>query len=103
MFDALDECSSDTLNVALSLVRQLKDYGIKIFCTSRPFFTDVRTRLGAPSEIPVEPKDEDVREYLSMRLSKEWTYGDESKQIILDSLTRITKTSRKYVTSTPVF
>src|SRR5439155_5481631 len=45
LLDALDECSSRTLEYLIVLIRTLKDHGVKVFCTFRPILNDLGERL----------------------------------------------------------
>lgn len=77
MLDALDECNSETLEDTISLIHQFEKFGIKVFCTFRPIidFQGVR-RLEAQTIHSIEAHDKDVRNYLSIRLNKEWRHSN---------------------------
>lgn len=53
MLDALDECSSDTLNDIFIRVHEFKNSGVQVFCTSRPQILDLEDRLQTRS-IPID-------------------------------------------------
>jgi hypothetical protein len=90
MLDALDECSSDTLNDIFIIVRELKNSRVKVFCTSRPQILDLEDRLQTRS-IPIDAKDEDVRNYLTIRVNKEWRHNKCHQEPIINRLTQEAK------------
>ena len=87
MLDALDECGSETLDDIVTLIRLLKDSGIKVFCTYRPHL-NLRKRLDTPTIHPIGAHDEDVRNYLSIRLNKEWRHHESFREQIIDRLAK---------------
>jgi hypothetical protein len=88
MLDALDECTSETLTDIIPLIHQFKDAGIKVFCTSRPHL-HLQSRLETPSIIhSIHAHDEDVRNYLSMRLNKEWRHDERFRELIIERLAK---------------
>jgi hypothetical protein len=88
LFDALDECSRENFEDIIDLMGDLREAGVKLFCTSRLNTSEIRAQLGTPSLIEVKAHHEDVVRYLSARLSKEWKYDDEIKQELLNTLAR---------------
>ena len=88
--DALDECSSEALNDIFTLIHNFKDSGIKIFCTSRPHL-NLQERLDTPIIHSIGAHDEDVRNYLLVRLNKEWRHNKRFREPIIDRLTRDAK------------
>lgn len=86
MLDALDECSPENLKDVIALVGQLNDSNIKVFCTSRNYFPDLRNQLGALTILHIEADPDDLRNYLSIKLNEEWKFDDASKVIIKDKL-----------------
>lgn len=90
MLDALDECSNDTLNDIFILVHELKNSGVKVFCTSRPQILDLEDRLQARG-ISIDAKDEDVRNYLIIRVNKEWRHNKSHQEPIINRLTQEAK------------
>lgn len=72
MFDALDECSSGTLANVVALIRGFKD-SVQLFYTSRPNLTNLGYQLDTSTTL-VNAHDEDVRNYLTVRLNKEWRH-----------------------------
>lgn len=85
LVDGLDECIPTSLSDVVALICQLKDAGVKIFCTSRNSI-NLRKQLGTPAEIVIEADINDLRNYLSKRLHQEWRYGDYFRQQITGSL-----------------
>lgn len=64
------------------------DLGVKVFCTGRPVLNNIKSLLNSPAEIPAKYQETDVRFYVSVRLNREWRYGDKFKQDILDAVIR---------------
>jgi hypothetical protein len=87
ILDALDECSSETLNDILSLVHQFKNYGVRVFCTSRPHITNLRDKLETPT-ILINANNEDIRNYLTIRVNKGWRHDKRFQGTIIDKLTQ---------------
>ena len=87
ILDALDECSGATLEDTISLIRQFKNSGIKVFCTFRPILNNLRHRLDISTIYSMSAHDEDVRNYLSIRLNKEWRHNKCFLEQIIDRLT----------------
>ena len=75
MLDALDESSRGTLEDTITLINQFKNSGIKVFCTFRPILDALGDRLGVPIIHSISAYDADVRNYLSIRLNKEWRHN----------------------------
>lgn len=88
MLDALDECSSATLQETITLIRRFKDSRIKVFCTLRPNLIDLGDWLGVPSIHTIRADDKDVRNYLSIRLNKEWRHAESLREKVIDGLTK---------------
>ena len=86
MLDALDECSSGTLEDMLNLINRFKGFGIKVFCTFRPILNNIKDRLDVSKIHSIHAHDEDVRNYLSIRLNKEWRHNKRFLQQIIDRL-----------------
>jgi len=84
--DALDECSKETFGDVITLIPQLKDSGIKMFCTFRSIFTDLGNQLGVPDIHTISAHEEDVRNYLLIQLSKKGRYNKNLTQKIIDRL-----------------
>ena len=74
MLDALDECTSGTLDNTINIIRQLKDSWIKVFCTFRPILINIGDRLDISTIYSIGAHEEDIRNYLSIRLNKEWRH-----------------------------
>jgi hypothetical protein len=73
MPDALDECTSETLKEIVDFILQFRDSGIKLFCTFRPVLSvNLGERLGISSIHAIGAHDEDIRDYLTIRLNKKW-------------------------------
>lgn len=84
ILDALDECTSGTLEEIIGLLRQFKDRGIKVLCTFRPF---LNLRVGLDVSVhSIGAHDEDVRNYLSIRLNKAWPHNKCLRNKIIDRL-----------------
>jgi hypothetical protein len=94
LFDALDECNNfkETANI----ISELKKTGVKVFCTSRIDTPQVREKLQNPTVVEIQADQEDVFNYISTRLDKEWDY-DEGKQEIVDAL--VNNAEGKFYTS----
>ena len=88
MLDALDECSSGALEDLIVLIRKLKGHGLKVFCTFRPNLIDLGERLDIPSIQSIGAHDEDVRNYLSIRLNKEWRHDKSLGNEVIDPLVK---------------
>lgn len=89
MLDALDECTDKTLDYMITLIRQFKDFGIKVFCTSRDII-NLGDRLDV-RPISIGAHDTDIRNYLSTRLNKEWQHDMRFLEEIIDGLTEYAK------------
>src|SRR5439155_21899649 len=61
LLDALDECTSRTLEDVIALIHQLKDPHVKWFCTFRPILIDLGERLNIPTIHSIDAHDEDLR------------------------------------------
>jgi hypothetical protein len=86
LFDALDECTRENFDQAAELICDLKNAGAKIFCTSRIDTSQVREKLGHPLVTEIKAHNEDVLNYVSGRLYREWEYDEESRRKILEAL-----------------
>lgn len=87
ILDALDECTSGTFEDTINLIRQFKDSGIKVFCTFRPILINLGNRLDISTIHSIGAHDEDIRNYLSIRLSKDWRHDKCFLEKIIDRLT----------------
>lgn len=87
LLDALDECSSATLEDTITLIHRFKDTRIKVFCTFRPNLINLGDRFNVPIH-SIGAHDEDVRNYLSARLNREWHYNKGLVEQIIDRLTK---------------
>jgi hypothetical protein len=85
MLDALDECTSGTLDEIVELIHQFKDSRIKVFCTFRPII-NLRDRLDVPDIHTISAQDSDIRNYLSIRLNKEWRHDKRFLGKVVDRL-----------------
>jgi hypothetical protein len=88
LLDALDECTSATLEDLIILIRKLKGHGIKVFCTFRPNLIDLGERLNIPTIQFIGAHDEDIRNYLSIRLNKEWRHAKSLREKVIDPLVK---------------
>ena len=88
MFDALDECTSGTLEDIIGVIHKLKDGGVKVFCTFRPNLIDLGGRLNISNIQSIGAHDEDVRNYLSIRLNKEWRHDKSLGNEVIDPLVK---------------
>lgn len=86
MLDALDECSEESLQNVIDLIRRITTSGVNVFCTSRTHLINLEEQLGNPTMIRIEAHDDDVRKYLTSRLRKEKRFTRFSAKII-DRLT----------------
>lgn len=87
ILDALDECSNETLNEILTFIQQFKNSGVRVFCTSRPHITNLGDNLET-SIVPIEADNEDVRNYLTIRVNQEWRHNEGFRARIIDQLTQ---------------
>ena len=55
-------------------IRQFKDAGIKIFCTFPPILINLYDSLGISTIHSISAYDEDIKNYLSVRLNREWRH-----------------------------
>ena len=88
MLDALDECKSETLEDTISLIYKLKDHGVRVFCTFRPNLINLGERLHIADIQSIDAHDEDVRNYLSKRLNKEWRHDKSLEKEVIDPLVK---------------
>ena len=86
MLDALDECGSETLEDIIALIGLLRNSGVKVFCTSRTHLMNLNEQLDT-STILINAQDEDVRNYLNIRLNKEWRHDPRFREQIIIRLT----------------
>ena len=86
LFDALDECTPTNLRETTEIIGELRKAGVKVFCTSRINTSQVREKLGNPLVTEIQANQEDIINYISNRLNKEWDYDEESREKISDSL-----------------
>ena len=84
MLDALDECNVH--DEVISLISPFQKLGVKVFCTSRHYLTDLPNSLGTTAVLEVRAHDDDVRNYLAARLKEEWKFADHFKPRIIDRL-----------------
>jgi hypothetical protein len=97
MLDALDECASKTLEDTIGFICRIKDLGIKIFCTFRPILINLGERLSVQTIHSIDAHEEDIRNYLSLRLNNEWLHDKCVLEQIIDRLAEGAK--RKLVSS----
>ena len=86
LFDALDEILSEYSKDVMSLISDLRNAGTKIFCTSRFNTARMRDELENPAVTEIRANQEDIVQYITRRLDREYDYDEESKQKILDCL-----------------
>ncbi len=91
ILDALDECGSETLDAVINLIRELSRSSVKIFVTSRPHLSNLPSELEKPLILQVEAQDDDVKNYLSVRLGKEWRYSEHLKSRIIYAIAQGTR------------
>jgi hypothetical protein len=85
VLDGLDECNSTTFCDMVNLVRLFKESGIKVFCTFGPTIN-----LGDLLDVPtysISAHEDDVRNYLSIRLT-EGLYDQSFQKQIIDRLVK---------------
>ena len=90
LLDALDECTDATLENIIHLICQLKDSEFKVFCTFRPNIITLSDKLNVLVHT-IHAHDEDVRNYLSIRLKKEWLHDESFLPEIIDQLGKTAK------------
>jgi hypothetical protein len=86
LFDALDECTSINFRETAEIICELRKTEVKVFSTSRINTPQIREKLGNPLVIEIQANQEDIINYISIRLDKEWDYDEESREKISDSL-----------------
>jgi len=84
LFDALDELSPENVTAVTDLVREITDSGVRVFCTGNTM--SVRTKLGEPTVVEIRAHDDDMINYLTTQLNKEWEYDSEFKPEIVQTL-----------------
>jgi hypothetical protein len=94
LFDALDEVSTEYIRDIMALISDFRNAQVKVFCTSRINTSRVREELGGPTVTEIYAKDEDIAQYIRVRLDREYDYDEESKQQIVDALVK--KAEGKY-------
>ena len=77
--------ADETLNDIITLIRLLKNSGVKVFCTSRPHLMNLNEQLNT-SSILIDAHDEDVQNYLTVRLNKEWRHDPRFRDQIIERL-----------------
>jgi Ankyrin repeats (3 copies)/Ankyrin repeats (many copies) len=91
LFDALDECSDKTFNEISALIRRLKDTKeLHVFCTSRPHI-DFKDALHTHDVHLIQAHDDDVKNYLSIRVKREWRHNPRFQDQIIDKLAQATQ------------
>ena len=93
LFDALDELSPENVTAVTDLVREISASGVRVFCTSNTM--SVRTQLVEPTVVEIRAHDDDLFNYLTTQLNKEWEYDSEFKPDIVQTL--VEKASGKYI------
>jgi hypothetical protein len=86
MMDGLDECTKETLEDTITLIRQFKDSTIKVFSTFRPILINLGDQLDIPVIHSIRGHEEDIKNYLSTRLDKEWLHNTLLLPQIIDRL-----------------
>jgi hypothetical protein len=86
LFDALDEVSPEYSKQVMSLIGDFRNAGARVFCTSRIDTPRVRAELGNPAVTEIRANHDDIVDYITGRLDREYDYDEESKQAILDCL-----------------
>ena len=84
LFDALDVVAAENVPDMMALITEISKTGVKVFCTSNT--TNIKSQLGEPEALEIRADDDDIVNYLNLRLNKEWEYDDEFKQEILDHI-----------------
>jgi hypothetical protein len=82
----LDECNSLELEKFLRSLKQLRDRNIKLLCTSRPHITDIDNWVEMTSSLEIFAHDDDIRNYLSHRMDKEWKFSDRLQRQVMEQL-----------------
>jgi hypothetical protein len=86
LFDALDEVSPEYSKGVMSLISDFRNAGAQILCTSRIDTARVRDELGSPTVTEIRANHDDILDYITGRLDREYDYDEESKQAIQDRL-----------------
>jgi hypothetical protein len=85
LFDALDECDVGVRDEIISLIRQLKISGARVFCTSRQHLVTLPDQLDTATVLKIRAHDEDVRNYLTCRMT-EWKFAESFKERIINRI-----------------
>ena len=64
----------------------MKDSGFKVFCTFRPNLINVGDQVDVSMVYSIHAHDEDIRNYLSIRLEEEWIHDECFIPQIVDQL-----------------
>jgi hypothetical protein len=74
-FDALDKCSDKNVDDIIGIICHYRHNGMKVFCTTRQHLIP---RLNASLEslalISVDTHEDDLRNFLTVRLEKDWRH-----------------------------
>jgi len=81
----MDELASENVTAVMAFVKDITKAGVRVFCTSNTM--SVKAQLGEPETVEIRAHDDDITNYLTTRLNKEWEYDDEFKQEIVETLT----------------
>jgi hypothetical protein len=92
MLDALDECSEESLQRVIDLIRRISGQGVNVFCTSRTHLINLKEQLENLTMVRIEAHDDDVRKYLTSRLRKEKRFTRFSEKIIEHLTSNIERT-----------
>lgn len=75
-FDALDECSDQTVVAIVDLIGRCKDSGMKVFFTTRLHLAPrLNAALRSPPSISLNAHKDDLQNYLTQRLKKDWRHS----------------------------
>ena len=87
VFDALDECSPKARVELLNLIDKIRKPNIKILCTFRSYVQSiVLERFKDSHFLKIEAHADDIRNYLSERLKKEWEHHPLLIPLIIDAI-----------------
>ena len=95
VLDALDECADATLEDLINFIQQMKDSHIKFFCTFRP--SVIKDQLSSSIIHSIHAHDDDVRNYLSIRLGKEWRHNRQLLPPIINTVATAAEGKSLYI------
>ena len=85
LFDALDEILPENAAAIMDQIKAIAESGVRVFCTSNT--VSVRAQLGEPAAtVEIRAHDDDMTNYLTAKMNREWEYDGEFKPEIVQTL-----------------